>query len=314
MFQIYSPKTAQSLASLVLFLFIAFTTKAQQHPMYSQYMFNMMNINPAFAGSAGVAQVSALFRNQWIEIPGAPQNTSVSFDMPIDEKKIGIGVQFYNEKLGIERSSGFNLIYALRIPISENGVLSMGIQGGIMNYKATYTNVVTFESNDPSFYDNVNGLLPAAAAGISYNTDKFYVGFSTPALLKTKVVNNAADVSSAAGKDLHFYLSSGYNYDVNEDLVLKPSILIKAVIGAPLEYDFNLNVWMQNIFGLGVSYRTGDAIVGIAQLKLGNRLNIGYAFDKTFTNLGTYSKGSHELMLRLDIGTRSEYRTSLSYN
>ncbi len=300
---------------VVLFFLYLGSTKAQQHPMYSQYMFNMLNINPAFAGSAGVAQVTTLYRNQWIDMPGAPQNTSVTFDMPVDEKKIGFGVQLFDERLGIERSTGFNLIYAFKIPVSERGTLSMGLQAGILNYRANYTNVVTFQGNDPAFYQNINGILPSAAAGIFYNTDKFYIGFSTPALLKTKISNQGvADVSSATGTDLHLFLSSGYNFDLSENVVLKPSFLVKAVSGAPLEYDLNLNVWMQNIFGVGISYRTGDAIVGIAQLKLGERLNFGYAYDKTFTNLGSYSRGSHELMLRLEIGRHTENVSSIRYN
>ncbi len=290
--------------SVLVFLLIVISliTKAQQHPMYSQYMFNMLNINPAYAGATEVPTVTALYRNQWIDMPGAPQNTSVTFDMPIESKKIGVGVQLYDERLGIEKSTGLNLIYAFRIPISKKGTLSLGLQFGVFNYRANYTQVNTFQTNDPSFSQNINGILPAAATGIYYNTDKFYIGFSTPALLKTKVsVDNTALVSSATGTDLHLYLASGYKFIVNEDLIWSPSVLVKAVGGAPIECDFNTTVLLDKILTLGVSYRTGDSWVGMFELQLGKQLRLGYAYDKTITNLATYNRGSHELMLRFGL-------------
>ncbi len=290
--------------SVLVFLLIVISliTKAQQHPMYSQYMFNMLNINPAYAGATEVPTVTALYRNQWIDMPGAPQNTSVTFDMPIESKKIGVGVQLYDERLGIEKSTGLNLIYAFRIPISKKGTLSLGLQFGVFNYRANYTQVNTFQTNDPSFSQNINGILPAAATGIYYNTDKFYIGFSTPALLKTKVsVDNTALVSSATGTDLHLYLASGYKFIVNEDLIWSPSVLVKAVGGAPIECDFNTTVLLDKILTLGVSYRTGDSWVGMFELQLGKQLRLGYAYDKTITNLATYNRGSHEIMLRFGL-------------
>ena len=290
--------------SVLVFLLIVISliTKAQQHPMYSQYMFNMLNINPAYAGATEVPTVTALYRNQWIDMPGAPQNTSVTFDMPIESKKIGVGVQLYDERLGIEKSTGLNLIYAFRIPISKKGTLSLGLQFGVFNYRANYTQVNTFQTNDPSFSQNINGILPAAATGIYYNTDKFYIGFSTPALLKTKVsVDNTALVSSATGTDLHLYFASGYKFIVNEDLIWSPSVLVKAVGGAPIECDFNTTVLLDKTLTLGVSYRTGDSWVGMLELQLGKQLRLGYAYDKTITNLATYNRGSHELMLRFGL-------------
>lgn len=292
---------------VILLIVISLNTKAQQNPMYSQYMFNMLNINPAYAGAMEVPTVTALYRNQWIDMPGAPQNTSVTFDMPIESKKIGAGVQLYDERLGIEKSTGLNLIYAFRIPISEKATLSLGLQFGVFNYRANYTQVNTIQTNDPSFSQNINGILPAAATGIYYNTDKFYIGFSTPALLKTKVsVDNTALVSSATGSDLHLYLASGYKIVVNEDLIWSPSILVKAVGGAPIEYDFNTTVLLNKILSLGVSYRTGDSWVGILELQLGKQLRMGYAYDKTISNLASYNRGSHELMLRF--GLKRLYR------
>lgn len=296
-------KIVMSGVLLLLFFFITPTSNAQQRPMYSQYMFNMLNINPAYAGSRGVVSVTALLRDQWVGIPGSPKTNSISFDMPINEKKIGIGVQLYDDKLGIERSTGLNASYAFRFQLTESGTLSLGLQAGLLNYRANYTEVRTFQPNDPAFNQNISGLLPAAAAGIYYNSDKFYIGFSSPALLQTKISkDNTVDVSSATGRDLHLYLSSGFVVNLNQDLALKPSVLVKAVSGAPIEYDFNANLWIHNMIGVGFSYRTGDAYVGMLELQLNKQFRVGYAYDKTFSSLGQFNTGTHELMLRMEFG------------
>ena len=299
---------------LVSFLLISLTSNAQQRPMYSQYMFNMLNINPAYAGSRGVVSVTALLRDQWVGIPGSPKTNSISFDMPINEKKIGIGVQLYDDKLGIERSTGLNASYAFRFQLTESGTLSLGLQAGLLNYRANYTEVRTFQPNDPAFNQNISGLLPAAAAGIYYNSDKFYVGFSSPALLQTKISkDNTIDVSSATGRDLHLYLASGFVVNLNQDLALKPSVLVKAVSGAPIEFDLNTNLWIQNMIGVGFSYRTGDAYVGMLELQLNKQFRMGYAYDKTFSNLGQFNTGTHELMLRMEFGLTNGKIVSPSY-
>jgi type IX secretion system PorP/SprF family membrane protein len=290
------------------------TVEAQQQPMYSQYMFNMMNINPAYAGSRGVLTGTALYRNQWVGIDQAPQTVSLSFDMPLNEKKIGLGFQVYNDQIGVEKTTGFNASYAFRIQVSRGGTLSLGLQGGLLNYRANYADVSTIQPNDPLFNQNVSGILPTAAAGIYYNSDKFYIGLSTPNLLKTKLgANNAADVTSVTAEDLHLYLATGFVMNISEDLALKPSVLVKAVSGAPVEFDFNANLWIQNILSLGCSYRTGDSWVGMVELQLGKQLRLGYAYDKTFSNLGPLSMGTHELMLRTEFGPGNRKVASARY-
>lgn len=299
---------------VVILLLVAVKTQAQQEPMYSQYMFNMMNINPAYAGSRGVPSIAALYRNQWVDMPGAPQTSSIGFDMPLRNNRIGLGVQMYDDRLGIERTTGMNVSYAFRIQTTEKGTLSLGIQAGILNYRANYLDVTTFQSNDPTFSQNISSILPAAAAGIYYNSDRFYVGLSTPALLKTKVgFGNQADVTSIQANELHLYLASGFVANLGQDLVLKPSFLVKAVSGAPVEFDLNANLWIHNIFSIGASYRTGDAVVGMAELQMSKQLRFGYAYDKSFSNLGNYNSGTHELMLRIELGPSARTITSPRY-
>lgn len=302
------------LYAAIWLLLIAFQGEAQQQPMYSQYMFNTLNINPAYAGSRGVVSTSALFRDQWAGMPGAPKTTVFSVDMPFNEKKIGVGLQVYDDRLGVERRNGFNASYAFRIQMNETGVLSLGVQAGVLNYRANFTDVNTFQQQDAVFNQNVNGLLPAAGAGVYYQTDQFYVGVSAPALL-TSTINpytNKADVSSA-GKDLHLYLHSGFRMDLSEDLVLKPSLLIKAVSGAPLQADLNANLWIQDLIAIGASYRTGDAVVGMLEWQINDQLRLGYAYDKSFSNLGAYNGATHELMLRIEFGSEGKRMSSARY-
>lgn len=299
---------------LMCILAISITSMAQQEPMYSQYMFNMLNINPAYAGSRGIATATALYRNQWVGIQGAPETSSFSFDAPIKEKKIGLGVQLYDDRLGIERSTGLKASYAFRIQLHESGTLSLGIQAGVLNYRANYSEVRTFQPNDPAFSQNINGFLPSAAAGIYYNADKFYVGFSTPALLKTKISsNNTVDITSVTQRDLHLYFTTGIVLSLSDDLLIKPSLLVKAVSGAPVEFDLNTNIWIQNAIAFGFSYRTGDSYVGMVELQLSKQLRLGYAYDKTFSDLGYLNTGTHELMLRMEFGLTEKSVASPRY-
>lgn len=302
------------LSALSVAFLLTVSAFAQQKPMYSQYMFNMLNINPAYAGSRGAMSAVALYRNQWVGFPGAPRTTTFSFDMPIQNRKVGLGMQLYDDRVGIERTTGFNAIYAFRFQFAGSGTLSLGLQAGLLNYQANYTEVNTYLPNDPAFSSNVRGILPAFAAGVYYNSDKFYVGFSTPALLRTKIkYNNAAEIASVTSRDLHLYLASGTVFDLNPDLALKPSILVKAVSGAPVEVDINCNLWLQNKISLGASYRTGDAIVGMVEYQVNQQLRFGYAYDKTFSNLGTLVNGTHEIMLRLEFGSPSVRVSSPRY-
>ncbi len=288
------------------FMLLVFLSKvvAQTEPMYSQYMFNMLNVNPAYAGSRSVPSMTALFRNQWVGIPGAPQTSSISLDMPLNDDKVGLGIQLYDDRLGIEHTTGFQVNYAYRIHISDEGVLAMGIRAGLLNYRANFSEVTTFQTNDPAFYQNVNGFLPAAGAGIYYTTDKFYVGLSVPSLLQTKLnAKQQADVGETKFSNLHFFATAGTVFNMSENVALKPSILMKSVSGAPLEYDFNCNVWLQNKIGVGASYRTGDAVVGMLEWQINDQLRFGYGYDYTTSKLNAYNQGTHEVMLRYEFGS-----------
>jgi type IX secretion system PorP/SprF family membrane protein len=291
-------------AVMILLLLLEGTISfAQQKPMFSQYMFNMMNINPAYAGSRESLNISALYRNQWVGIEGAPKTVSLSFDQRKVNSNVGFGFQFYDDRIGIEKSSGVQGFYSYRVPFN-NSTLTLGMNGGLLNYTANYLRVSTIQSGDPAFMTNVSGWLPTFGAGALYSTKNWYAGISVPDLLKTKITEQGrADVTSS-GPFLHLFATAGFIKPLNDQITFKPSFLLKAVSGAPIQLDLNVNAWFNNTFSVGASYRTGDAIVGLLELQATPQIRIGYGYDHTISKLSSYSRGSHELMLRFEFASK----------
>ena len=290
---------------------------AQTEPMYSQYMYNMLGVNPAYAGNREALSLNFFQRNQWVGIKGAPKTTSVSIDQAIKNGKIGWGIQVYDDRLGVEAATGFNGMLSTRIQVSEKGVLSGGLSVGLMNYRINLNDVQNRNNpNDPSFIstNNPSTWKPSLGMGIYYNTDRFYAGVSTPSILKSRLASYEDFISSIDKSNaFHLFANTGYVFDVNEDLKLKPSTMIKMVSGAPIEADINLNVWMKDILGLGGSYRTGDAFVGMVELQASPNLRIGYAYDVPLNPLKYFTRGSNELMLRYEFGNNKTKIKSTRY-
>jgi type IX secretion system PorP/SprF family membrane protein len=280
---------------------------AQQEPMYSQYMFNMLQINPAYAGNRATSNVTALYRKQWVSVEGAPTTATISWDKRKTGSNIGYGVQLYNDRLGIETNTGLQAFYSYRIPF-KSSFLSLGLNGGVVNYRAELTQLNTTMSGDPLFQEDIKSWLPTAGVGVLYATENWYAGISAPALLKTKTSYNLPLKSSAGIFNQNLFLTTGYIYQASEEVKLKPSILIKAANGAPIQYDFNLNTWLLDAVGIGASYRTGDSFVGMVELQISPIFRLGYAYDYTTSNLKTFSNGTHELMLRYEFGIENEQR------
>jgi type IX secretion system PorP/SprF family membrane protein len=280
--------------------------QAQTEPMYSQYMYNMLGVNPAYAGNREALSLNFFQRNQWVGIKGAPKTTSISMDQSFKEGKLGWGLQVYDDRLGVEAATGFNGMLSSRIQVSEKGILSGGLSFGMMNYRINLNDVNNRNNpNDPSFIstDNPSKWNPSLGMGIYYNTDHFYAGVSTPSILKSRLASyENLNTSIQTSDAFHLFANAGYVFDINEDVKLKPSTMVKMVSGAPIETDINLNVWLKDILGFGASYRTGDAFVGMAELQATPNLRFGYAYDMPFNPLKYFTKGSHELMLRYEIG------------
>ena len=279
---------------------------AQTEPMYSQYMYNMLGVNPAYAGNREALSLNFFQRNQWVGIKGAPKTTSISMDQSIKDGKLGWGIQVYDDRLGVEAASGLNGMLSTRIQVSEKGILSGGLSFGLMNYRINLNDVQNRNNpNDPSFIttNNPSRWNPSLGMGVYYNTDRFYAGLATPSILKARLASYENMITSIQTSNaFHLFANAGYVFDINEDVKLKPSTMIKMVSGAPIETDINLNVWLKDLLGFGASYRTGDAFVGMVELQATSNLRFGYAYDMPFNPLKYFTKGSHELMLRYEVG------------
>lgn len=283
---------------LLMFFLISFKNgQGQSLPMYSQYMYNMVNINPAYAGNRGVPSISFLWREQWAGMPGAPSTKSLSFDLPNNLKTMGYGVQFFDDKYAnFLRQTGINLFYNVKMKVTENGVLGLGFKGGFYNNSKNLTsvNLGLVPGYDLAFASNINKLVPQLGTGIYYNDDHFFFGVSMPDII-TFINKNDKNIYQVV--DNHFFLTSGYSFSVNEDIEIKPSIMFKAANGAPLAIDYNTNIWLKNRIGFGVSYRKKESILALLEFQANSQFRIGYAYDLPFNK-----PNSHELFLRLEFG------------
>ncbi len=277
---------------------------AQTEPMYSQYMYNQLVINPAYAGNREVLTLNSYYRKQWMGIDGAPQTTSVSLDGRAIGNRFGFGVQLFDDHLGVEKATGVNTMLSTSVNLTEGGVLSGGLMVGMMNYRSDMTQVTNrFSASDPVFSNNFSKWIPVLGMGLFYNTNKFYTGISIPNLLHSRATSLEV-IKSGFQKinDIHVFATAGYVLDLNEDVKLKPSMMMKFVSGAPMALDLNTNILLKEYLGVGVSYRIGDAVVGMLECQLTPSIKLGYAYDQTISSVSAFKPKSHEIMLRFDFG------------
>jgi type IX secretion system PorP/SprF family membrane protein len=269
--------------------------KAQQEVMVSQYMFNGLFLNPAYAGSHDFANATVLHRNQWVNFDGAPKSNLLAFDAPIANNTMGLGLLVINDNIGLMPSTDILANYSYHIKTSSKGKLSLGLRAGISNETFNRDGLLNVDINDPLYQGNQSFWVPKFGFGAYYYTDKFFAGLSIPTL------------AAFGGDNLreytrHYFLNAGYVFNISNNIMFKPSTLIKYEASAPLQADINANFLFMNRVWLGASYRTGDAVVGILELQITPNFRLGYAYDATTTPIRNYSGGSHEIMLAYDFG------------
>jgi type IX secretion system PorP/SprF family membrane protein len=275
--------------------------EAQQQPMYAQYMFNTLNINPAYAGHRGVPNATMLLRRQWVDFPGAPTTGSFSYDQRVTDQNFSWGAQMYFDHIYIERTSGAQGFFSYHAPF-ENSTLTLGLSAGMLNYNVNYGRAFALDAGDPQTQAVVNAVLPTFGFGALWSSERFYLGFSSPALLRTKYNVAGQPLISRAGAEGHYFLNGGGVFRSASNVVIKPSFLLKAVSGAPVQADLNLNVWLYDVIGGGISYRTEDAVYGMLEFQLTDKLRFGYAYEHNISRLVNFNQGSHEIMLRYEWG------------
>ncbi len=292
----------------ILILFIALMTTivmwSQQDAQYTQYMYNMSVINPAYTTSnIGVVNLGALHRTQWVGANGAPKSSNIFAHTPLNEK-IEVGFSLVNDNIGdVVNENNLYADFAYKLDLEENGQLSFGLKAGVTFFDVNFNGFVLESGDvftDPDFAENINQSFFNFGAGIYYNTDHYYVGLSIPALL------NADHLDRNNGKyqgteEAHTYLTGGYVFEINELFKFKPAFMAKAVKGAPISLDLTANVLFDNKVEFGIGYRLEDALSGMINFKATPELRIGYAYDHTISNLGPFSSGSHELFILYDL-------------
>lgn len=299
--------TMKNLVVILLILLACAPLQAQQDEMYTQYFYNKLILNPAYAGSRDAVSVAGLYRTQWVGFDGAPKTQSFSIHAPVFTENIGLGLSIIHDEIGINDNMTLNGAYAFRINF-DKGRLALGINAQVKRMFMDWKSSNPLEQIDNSIpYANTVKYLPNFGAGLYYDTDEFYVGLSVPHLIENKLSfqGNDANVETKARQRRHFFGMAGLIMPLGIDVEFQPSLLLKYVSNAPLGVDVNASFIFYESLLTGITYRYGDSFDMVIQLFLKNNLRIGYAHDFNTSKLTDYHNGTHEIMLGIDFGKRS---------
>src|SRR3990172_954206 len=233
---------------------------AQQDALFSQYRFDRLIINPAYAGSENSIRSILGYRQQFAGLDGAPQTQVFGIHSPILKKSMGIGLKAIHDNIGATGLTSVSAIYAYHLRLSK-GKLSFGLEGGLLNQSVDFPILIKTDTDDPLLQNKESTMLPDAAFGVYYSHDKFYIGASMYHLLRGELNFSGTARTPVARLFSHSFLTGGYVIDAGENIKLEPSLLFKYVSGAPFQTDINMNFTYREMFTIGGGYRTGDAVV-----------------------------------------------------
>lgn len=282
----------------------SFMAQAQQNPMYTHYMYNTLSINPAYAGSREALSITALHRSQWVGFKGAPMTQTLTLHTPIANKHIGVGLTAMNDKIGPINNTGISGSFAYIMQVSKRSKLALGLSGGVNILQADLNSLALENQNDASFLNNTkNRVTPNFGVGAYYSRERFYAGVSVPDLVESSYssMSNVNGVALVGKSQRHYFFIAGAVFNLTENLALKPTTLVKATAGAPLQVDVTASFIIHKRFFLGAMYRTGDAFGALVGFDLSEQFHIGYSYDWSYgLRTAKYNSGSHEIMLRYD--------------
>lgn len=301
---------------LLIFAFCimqAVNSFAQQDPQYSQYMFNQLAINPAYAGSKEALSTTAFIRNQWTDIEGAPKTETFSIHGPLKKKKVGLGFSVIADQIGPKKSVGALGSYAYRIPV-KNGKLSFGLRFGIFNYTYNWADIKYKDIDDVyNTGDQTSQIVPTADAGLYYYTNTMYLGLSATHLYSGRLTS----VSNANGDDAklspHVFFTLGKAWEINDNLIFNPSLMTKVAKGAPGSADLNLSFLIKQRIWTGLSVRSAYGFVAYVQFNITDKFKLGYSYDLGVNKIGKVAGGSHEIMLGYDFNISKSKISSPRY-
>lgn len=279
-------------------LFYIDETAAQQDPQYTQYMYNMNVVNPAYAGLNEGLAINLLYRNQWSSLDGSPVTFTLNTHAPISEK-VGLGVSLIRDELGPVTETNAYADFSYTIDVSSTFQLALGLKAGATFHDIGLVGLELQDPGDPFFSENINQTTPNIGTGALLYSDNFYVGLSVPNLLNS--VHLDTNDFKIGSETNHYFLTSGYVFQTTDHLKLKPSVLVKSAFDAPVSFDVNLNALFLEKFELGVSYRLDDSFSGIVGFQATPEVRIGYAYDAVTSAINNVAPSSHEIIITYNI-------------
>ncbi|WP_298349018.1 type IX secretion system membrane protein PorP/SprF [uncultured Dokdonia sp.] len=286
------------LLTLILSLFYIDESVAQQDPQYTQYMYNMNVVNPAYAGLKEGLAINLLYRNQWSSLDGSPETFTLAAHSPISEK-VGLGVSLIRDELGPVKETNAYADFSYTIDVSSTFKLALGIKAGATFHEVGLVDLELQDPGDAFFSQNINQTYPNVGTGAFLYSDKFYVGLSVPNLLNSVHLDtNELKIGSETN---HYFVTSGYVFQVSDNVKLKPSVMVKSAFDAPVSFDANVNALFLEKFELGVSYRYDDSFSGIVGFQATPEFRIGYAYDAVTSEINNIAPSSHEIIITYNI-------------
>ena len=287
-----------SLFVLLLSLLCTDFAQAQQDPQYTQYMYNMNVVNPAYAGSKEGLSLTALYRKQWSGFDQAPETITFSAHSPVGEK-VGLGLSAIKDELGPISETNVYIDFSYTLQMSTSWQLALGIKAGATFHDVGLTGLDLQDPNDPFFSQDINNTYPNVGAGAFLYTDNFYLGLSVPNFLNSVHLDESG--IKFGSETNHYFATTGYVFQVSDNFKLKPSVMVKSAFDAPLSFDANLNALFYEKFEIGASYRLDDSFSGLVGFQVTPNIRIGYAYDRVVSDIKTVSDASHEIILTFDL-------------
>jgi type IX secretion system PorP/SprF family membrane protein len=287
--------------SLLLIFITILTVKdmsAQQDPQYTQYMYNMNIMNPAYAGSKESLSITALYRTQWAGLDGAPETITLSAHAPVGER-VGLGLSAIKDELGPISETNVYIDFSYTLPMGESLKLALGIKGGATFHDVGLTSLELQDPGDPFFSEDISNVYPNVGAGAFLYSDNFYLGISVPNFLNS--VHLDENGLKYGSETQHFFATAGYVFQISDNFKLKPSVMVKSAFDAPISLDGNLNALFFDRFEIGASYRLDDSFSGLVGFQVTDFLRIGYAYDHIISELKGVGSASHEVIVTFDI-------------
>lgn len=302
-YRLYNSNNNIVFGVILMIAFMLTPLYGQKEPQYTQYMYNIGSFNPAYVGTVETPDISALYRAQWIDIPGAPRTIRFGTNLPFKNETMGLGLNVVNDQIGPVTQTYADLSYSYQVNLTDEAKLSFGMDAGGSFLNVDFSKGTFENPGEPLNNEQVSRFYPTIGAGLFMYSDQWYLGASVPNFLTEGIYND--DVASIVEDKLQFNFIGGYVFDLSHNLKFKPAFLINTLQGAPVNINVSTNFLIGDVFTAGVSYRVENAFSGLAGFQISNGTFIGYSYDYNTNPLGEFNNGSHEVILKFYLGKGS---------